>query len=220
MSEIGEDFRAIHGVKVYYNFAASTTLQRQLEKGASADVFISASPQQVNSLEKQGLLDNDNQYNLLTNRLVLVSHNDSNLSYITIDSLRNDTISRIAIGQPEIVPAGTYAKQALIHLNLWEKLYSKLVFAPDVRSTLAYVTAGNVDVGIVYQTDIKLSKNVKVLDELPPESHIPIVYPAVILKETEYKQMAKQFLNYLQSRHTIDIFSKHGFIILPNQQAQ
>lgn len=212
LTEIGEQFTSEFGAKVYYNFAASSTLQRQLENSASADVFISASPQQVLALEALGLLETGSRYDVLANRLVLVSHKTAALSLETVDGFTDTAISRIAIGQPEVVPAGTYAKEAFIHFGLWEKIRPKLIFGTDVRATLAYVAAGNVDVAVVYQTDTTLSKNVKVLYQFPAETHTPIVYPAVVLKDSARKQVAQQFIGYLKTARATEIFEKHGFI--------
>ena len=220
LTEIGDQFTAKHDVKVSYNFAASSTLQRQLEKGASADVFISASPQQVNALETLEMLETGSRYDVLSNRLVLVSHKNSVSSVESVERLADATVSRIAIGQPEIVPAGTYAKEVLTHLSLWEKVYPKLVFGTNVRATLAYVSAGNADVAIVYQTDVTLSKNVKTLYEFPAETHSPIVYPAVILKDSNQKQLAQQFIAYLKTPSATEIFEKHGFTCLTSDSTK
>jgi molybdate transport system substrate-binding protein len=214
LGEIGTAFTAESGVKVYYNFAASTTLQRQLEKGASADVFISASPRQVVALEANGLLEAESRKNLLTNRLVLVSDEAARISVETPANLAAPEISRIAIGHPSIVPAGAYAKEALTHFGLWETLYPKLIFGMDVRATLAYVTAGNVDIAIVYKTDTTLTENIKVLYQLPPEAYTPIIYPAVVMKESQRKQLARRFITYLHSMESGKIFEKHGFTFL------
>jgi molybdate transport system substrate-binding protein len=214
LGEIGTAFTAESGVKVYYNFAASTTLQRQLEKGASADVFISASPRQVVALEANGLLEAESRKNLLTNRLVLVSDEAARISVETPANLAAPEISRIAIGHPSIVPAGAYAKEALTHFGLWETLHSKFIFGADVRATLAYVTSGNVDVAIVYKTDTTLSHHIKVLYQMPAEAYTPIIYPAVVMKDSPRKQLARRFITYLQSADKCEIFEKYGFTVL------
>lgn len=214
LTEIGTTFTAENGVRIYYNFAASTTLQRQLEKGATADVFISASPRQVVALETNGLLEAESRKDLLTNQLVLVSNQSAGISVETLAHLTIPEISRIAIGQPNIVPAGTYAKEALVHFGLWETLQSKFVFGTDVRATLAYVTAGNADVAIVYKTDTTLTQRIKVLYQLPPEAYTPIVYPAVVMKDSPHKQLARRFMTYLHSMESGKIFEKHGFTFL------
>jgi molybdate transport system substrate-binding protein len=214
LAEIGTAFTTESGVKVYYNFAASTTLQRQLEKGASADVFISASPRQVVALEANGLLEAESRKNLLTNRLVLVSDEAARISVETPANLAAPEISRIAIGHPSIVPAGAYAKEALTHFGLWETLHPKLIFGADVRATLAYVTSGNVDIAIVYKTDTTLSHHIKVLYQMPAEAYTPIIYPAVVMKDSPRKQLARRFITYLQSADKCEIFEKYGFTVL------
>jgi molybdate transport system substrate-binding protein len=214
LAEIGTAFTTESGVKVYYNFAASTTLQRQLEKGASADVFISASPRQVVALEANGLLEAESRQNLLTNRLVLVSDDTAGISVETPANLAAPEISRIAIGHPSIVPAGAYAKEALTHFGLWETLHPKLIFGADVRATLAYVTSGNVDIAIVYKTDTTLSHHIKVLYQMPAEAYTPIIYPAVVMKDSPRKQLARRFITYLQSADKCEIFEKYGFTVL------
>ena len=214
LGEIGTAFTAENGIKIYYNFAASTTLQRQLEKGATADIFISASPRQVVALETNGLIEAESRQDLLTNRLVLVSDDTEEISVKTLTNLAMPEISRIAIGHPNIVPAGTYAKEALTHFGLWETLHPKLVFGTDVRATLAYVTAGNADVAIVYKTDTTLTRHIKVLYQLPAEAYTPIIYPAVVMKDSPQKQLARRFMTYLHSMESGEIFEKHGFTFL------
>ncbi len=214
LTEIGEAFSAENQVKVYYNFSASTTLQRQLEKGASGDVFISASPRQVVALETNGLLETESRKDLLTNRLVLVSDQSAGISMETLTHLAIPEISRIAIGHPSIVPAGAYAKEALVHFELWDTLQSKFVFGTDVRATLAYVTAGNADVAIVYQTDTTLTQRIKVLYQLPAEAYTPIIYPAVVMRNSPRKQLARRFMNYLHSMESGEVFERHGFTFL------
>lgn len=214
LAEIGTTFTAENGVKVFYNFAASTTLQRQIEKGAPADVFISASPRQVTALEANGLLEANSRQNLLTNQLVLVSDETSTISVDTPANLAAPEISRIGIGHPSIVPAGAYAKEALTHFGLWETLHPKFIFGVDVRATLAYVTSGNVDVAIVYKTDTILSDAIRVIYQMPSEAHTPIIYPAVVMKDSRQKQWARQFITYLQSAEKSEIFEKHGFTVL------
>ena len=219
LTEIGEQFTAENRIKVYYNFAASTTLQRQIEKGASADVFISASPKQVDALNSLGLLEGDSRSDILSNHLVVVSQKNANITIEKAGALQDPIISRIAVGQPDIVPAGTYAKEALLHLDLWDKLKPKLIFGTDVRTTLAYVSAGNVDVAMVYETDTKVTDAVKVLYRFPTETHTPIVYPAVILKRSERNQSAEQFITYLKTPRATNIFEKHGFTCLTSTSA-
>lgn len=214
LTEIGDQFTEDEQIKVYFNFGASTTLQRQVEKGASADLFISASSQQIDDLNKLDLLEDNSRSDILANNLVIVSDIKSDIQLDTINQLHNPTISRVAIGQPEIVPAGTYAKEALLYYDLWAKLKPKLILGIDVRATLAYVAAGNVDLAIVYETDTTLNDNVKVVYKIPSKAHTPIVYPAVILRSSKQKQIAHRFVNYLKTSRAMTIFEKHGFTSL------
>ena len=178
LTEVSQHFGAVQNVKVYCNFAGSATLQRQIEKGAPADVFISASPKQIDVLQQKGLIDKDSRRAILNNRLVLVAPLNTSLAMTDVGILAQDAIRRIAIGEPYSVPAGVYGKEALTHLELWDAIQPKLIPTTDVRSALAYVESGEVDVGIVYQTDARLSRKVKVVYQFPRSSHSPIVYPA------------------------------------------
>ena len=214
LTEVSQRFGEVRNVKVYCNFAGSSTLQRQIEKGAPADVFISASPKQIDALQEAGLIDEDSRRAILSNRLVLVAPVNSPLAMNDTGLLAQDTIRRIAIGEPNSVPAGIYGKEALIYLGVWDAVQPKLIPSTDVRSTLAYVESGEVDVGIVYQTDAKLSKKVKVIYQFPDSSHSPIVYPAAVLRDTGSKILAQAFLEYLQTAEAAAIFEKHGFSVV------
>ncbi len=214
LKEIVSQFIKDRDIRVHYNSAASSTLQRQIEKGASADVFISASPIQVDALNALGLLENGIRTDVLTNRLVVVSQKGAGITVENLKKLQNTSIKRIAMGHPGIVPAGSYAKEALEHLGLWEKVKSKLIFGTNVRATLAYLTSGNVDIAIVYETDTKVTNKVKVLLKFPDETHSRIVYPAVILKNSNNKTLAGTFLTFLREPIATDIFEKHGFTCL------
>ena len=214
LTEVSQRFGEVRNVKVYCNFAGSSTLQRQIEKGAPADVFISASPKQIDALQEAGLIDEDSRRAILSNRLVLVAPVNSPLAMNDTGLLAQDTIRRIAIGEPNSVPAGIYGKEALIYLGVWDAVQPKLIPSTDVRSTLAYVESGEVDVGIVYQTDAKLSKKVKVIHQFSDSSHSPIVYPAVVLRDTGSKVLAQAFLDYLQTAEAAAIFEKHGFSVV------
>ena len=211
LTDIGKEYAKEHKVRVSFNFAASTTLQRQIEKGASADVFISASSIQADALEKLELLEPNSREDILTNQLVIVAHKESDIRITDpIDVQKND-VTRIAIGQPEIVPAGAYAKEVLKQSNLWDKIQPKLIFSTDVRAALAYVSTGNVDIAYVYQTDTTVSEQVKIVYRFPHNTHSTIVYPVVILKESKQKLIAKEYIEFLKTPIAYTIFNKHGF---------
>ena len=214
LTEVSQRFSAERNVKVYCNFAGSSTLQRQIEKGAPADVFFSASPKQIDALEGDGLLSEGSRQDILSNRLVLVAPVNSSLSMTDVAMLAQESIRRIAIGEPNSVPAGIYGREALTHLGIWPAVQPKLIPSTDVRSTLAYVESGEVDVGIVYQTDAAISKKVRITYQFPDSSHSPIVYPAAVLRDTGHKALAQAFLNYLQTAEVAAIFEKYGFSVV------
>ena len=214
LTEVSQRFGAVQNIKVYCNFAGSSTLQRQIEKGAPADVFISASPKQIDVLQQKGLLYEDSRRAILTNRLVLVVPADSSLTMTDVGLLTQDPIRRIAIGEPNSVPAGIYGKEALTHLGVWTVVQPKLVPGADVRSTLAYVESGEIDVGIVYQTDAAISEKVRIIYQFPDSIHSPIVYPAAVLRNTGHEAIAQAFLEYLQTAEVAAIFGKYGFSVV------
>ena len=214
LTEVSQRFGAVRNIKVYCNFAGSSTLQRQIEKGAPADVFISASPKQMDALQEKGLIHEDSRQALLNNRLVLIAPINSPLIMTNMGMPAQNTIQRVAIGEPNSVPAGIYGREALTHLGVWSAIQPKLIPSSDVRSTLAYVESGEVDVGIVYQTDAAINKKVKIIYQFPGSSHSPIVYPAALVRNTGHKVLAQAFLDYLQTSEVTTIFEKHGFSVV------
>ncbi len=220
LTEIGGSFTDKHNVKIYYNFGASTTLQRQIEKGASVDIYISASSHQLDALQQQNLINPTTRHDLLTNELVVVTHKDNGLSLDKLNDLTDPKIEKIAIGQPGIVPAGTYTKESLVQQDLWDKIYSKLIFGNNVRSTLAFVSTRNVDLGIVYQTDAIISNNIKIILDIPNGTHSKIKYPTAIISNTKQKELATEFISYLRSEFASDIFRRYGFTSLTSELSQ
>lgn len=220
LTEIGVGFTDKHNVKIYYNFGASTTLQRQIEKGASVDIYISASSHQLDALQQQDLIDSTTRQDLLTNELVVVTHKDNRLSLDKLNDLTDPKIEKIAIGQPGIVPAGTYTKESLVQQNLWDKIHSKLIFGNNVRSTLAFVSTRTVDLGIVYQTDVRISNNIKIVLDIPTDTYSKIKYPAAVISNTKQKELATEFISYLESEFASDIFNRYGFTCLTSKLSQ
>ncbi|MGG6312022.1 molybdate ABC transporter substrate-binding protein [Paenibacillus macerans] len=210
LDELKSIYEAEHGnIKLTYNYAASGTLQQQIEQGAPADLFLSAGKKQMNALLDKRLVDAELTTNLLTNELVLVVPQDGSVQLETIKDLTN--IGDIAIGTPESVPAGKYAQQTLAYHKLWDSLQSRLVLTKDVKQVLSYVETGNVDAGFVYKTDAALSDKVKVALSAEPESHDPIEYPVGVLKGSSHPDEAKAFYEFLLSGEARQVFSKFGF---------
>lgn len=206
------------GVKIVFNYAGSGTLQHQIEQGAPVDIFFSAAEKQMDRLESEGLLEPGTRRNLVRNTLVLVAPASSN-ALANFQDLAKPQIKIIALGEPATVPAGRYAQQALEHLGLWNALQKKIVYAKDVRAVLAYVETGNADAGVVYRTDAEISRRVRVAAAAPEDSHDAIVYPAAILKGSKNASAAREFLEFLGSAQSREIFRKYGFA-MSEKQAQ
>lgn len=196
-------------VDIVYNFASSGTLQKQIEEGAPADLFISAGKSQMDVLAEKGLLVDSSRRDLLGNKLVLIAVKDSPLASFT--GLTDKSIAKISIGTPETVPAGKYAQEALVNLKLWDIIQSKLVPAKDVRQVLTYVETGNVDAGLVYKSDTVISDNIKIVAVAPESSHKPIVYPMAVVKSSKNQPAAQDFAKFLLTDEAGRIFAKYGF---------
>ncbi|WP_318698720.1 MULTISPECIES: molybdate ABC transporter substrate-binding protein [unclassified Roseofilum] len=195
---------------IAYNFASSGTLQQQIEQGAPVDVFISASPQQMDALERKNLLQPKTRKNLLKNQVVLVTPKTKN-SIKAFADLSQEHIAKIALGNPETVPAGQYGKEVLTQLKLYELLRPKFVLAKDARQVLFYVESGNVDAGIVYQTDAILSDKITIVATAPETDHSPILYPVAVLQQTESPEPAQHFIDFLWTESAQSIFQEYGF---------
>lgn len=199
-------------VKLSFNFGGSGALQQQIEQGAPVDIFFSAAEDKFQTLVDEGLIDKKNKKNLLGNELVLVVPQNSTVQ--DLQALEGEEVKKIAIGAPESVPAGQYAKSSLTYFNLWADIESKLIYTKDVRQVLTYVETGNVEAGIVYKTDALISNKVKIANTIPAQSHEPIHYPVGVIKNTKHKKEAVSFYEYLQSEEARSIFQKHGFTVL------
>nr|WP_125664178.1 molybdate ABC transporter substrate-binding protein [Paenibacillus baekrokdamisoli] len=210
LEEIEKAYEKQHpDIDLTFNFGSSGTLQKQIEQGAPADLFFSAGKKQMDALIDQKLISES--ATLLGNELVMVVPSNSTKKFTTVKELTDKDIKKIAIGQPESVPAGQYAKETLTTRKVWDAIADKLVYAKDVRQVLTYVETGNVDAGFVYRTDALTSKKAKVAIRIIPGVHKAIVYPAGIVKDTEHSKEAKAFYTYLQSKEADAVFLKYGF---------
>ncbi len=199
------------GDKIVFNLGASSTLARQIEEGAPADIFFSADEAKMDGLVKKNLIDVSTRKNRLGNSLVVVVAIDSVLQIGSAGDLTNNSVQKIALADPKAVPAGIYAKAWLKKEQVWPTIESKIVPTENVRAALAAVESGNVEAGVVYKTDAGISKKVKIAYEVPVADTPPIIYPMALLKESPQPDAAKKFLNYLDSREAGDIFKKFGF---------
>ncbi|HEX5483027.1 MAG TPA: molybdate ABC transporter substrate-binding protein [Terriglobia bacterium] len=197
-------------VSIVLNLGASGILQQQVEQGAPADIYISASPEEMNSLETEGLLLNQTRRNLLENTLVLICPAASK-KVSGFQDLMHADVQRIAMASPESVPAGVYAEQTLKYLKIYQQVRPKIILAQDVRQALAYVETDNADAGLVYATEAKLTNKVRVVARAPRNSHAPIVYPVAVLKRCPHVKAAERFVDFLASPAAQRIFAKEGF---------
>ena len=212
LDEIGTAYTRQTKQPVKFSYAASSALARQLEAGARADVFFSADLEWMDYMQARGLIDRTTRRNVLGNRLALVAPADSRIElkiapgFALAAALGN---GRLATGDPESVPVGKYARSTLTSLGVWNDVADRLVRADNVRSALAFIARGETPLGIVYETDAKIEKRVRVVDFFPADSHPPIVYPVAMTAQA--RPAARQFIDFLQSSAAQNAFEKHGF---------
>jgi molybdate transport system substrate-binding protein len=212
LKEIAATYEKESGDKIIFNFAASNTLEMQIKAGAPADIFFSADEVKMNYLEFNGLIVKETRKDLLSNSLVIVVPDDSSVTLTSAAQLADPKIQKIALGQPQSVPAGIYAKEYLQKIGIWEQVKARIIPCESVRAALAAVETGNVDAGIVYKTDALHSKKVKISYEVPVADGPAISYPAALVKGSKQAAAAKKFLDYLGKGSSLKTFEKYGFI--------
>jgi molybdate transport system substrate-binding protein len=212
LQELGDGFTKETSIPVRFSFAASSTLARQIENGAPADVFLSADLEWMDYLQTRNLIQGDTRRDVLGNRLVLVAPVDSKINvkigprFALAAALGT---GRLATGDPDTVPVGRYAREALTNLNVWNDVADRLVRADSVRSALAFVDRAEVPLGIVYETDALIDKRVRVVDVFPTDSHKPIVYPLALTSAA--KPDAARFVAYIRGPAGVVAFKAYGF---------
>ncbi len=215
VTEVSKAFTLETGIAVKTSFAASSVLARQIEAAAPATVFFAADEEWMDYLEKRQLLVPGSRKDVLGNQLVLVAPADSTAT-VKITSgpalVQGLGGARIATGDPDSVPVGKYAKAALIKLGIWEQVERRLVRAEDVRSALAFVARGDAPFGIVYLTDAKIEKRVKLLDVFPQDSYPPIRYPIAMTAGAGAE--ASRFVEFVTGKRAAAIFQNYGFRLI------
>ncbi|MDF2676199.1 MAG: molybdate transporter substrate-binding protein [Bacillota bacterium] len=196
-------------IKTEITYDSSGKLQAQIEQGAEVDVFISAAEKQMNALNDKNLILKDSVIKLLENKIVLIVPNDNNKNISTFEDVLK--AENIAIGDPESVPAGQYAKETFENLQLWDEVIKKASLGTNVTEVLNWVGEGSADAGVVYSTDASSSSKIKVVSEAPEESTSKIIYPVGIIKTTKNQEVAKLFTEFLKSKEAINIFKSYGF---------
>ena len=216
LNDIGDQFTAKTGDKIVASYAASSTLAKQIEAGAPAQVFASADLKWADYLSDKKLLDPTSRVNLLGNALVLVAPADSKTDTVAIgpktDFAALAGAGRIATGDPDSVPVGLYFRQAMERIGQWDAVAPKLARADSVRAALALVERGEVPFGIVYATDAAVAPKVKVVGVFPESMHDPVVYPFALVAGNE-SAAARAFLAFLHGDAAKAVFSKYGFTL-------
>ena len=213
LDDISAKWKEGNSSAIAASYASSSTLAKQIEQGAPADVFISADQQWMDYVDKKSLVEKPHE--LLGNRLVLIAAKDNPLTLKIEPGVKLAELlagGKLAVGDPSNVPAGIYAKEALIKLKIWESVEPKLAPAADVRAALILVSRGEAPLGIVYETDAKVDPKVRIVDTFPDDSHKPILYPVAVVKTSKNPDAAK-FVTYLSSPAAKEIFVKYGFTV-------
>jgi molybdate transport system substrate-binding protein len=214
LPEIAAAYKQQTGNTVKFSFAASSILARQIEASPGADLFMSADSDWMDYLDSRGLVNHATRKTLLSTHLVLIAPASSTTTlkiapyFDILGALKG---GRLAVADPDSVPAGKYAKSALTSLGVWNTVVNRLAQAENVRVALAYVARGETPLGIVYTTDALVDPKVKIVDTFPDKTHAPIVYPAALTKDA--KPGAKAFLDFLSGPQARVIFVKYGFEI-------
>ncbi len=215
LDAVADGFEAGAGAEVTLSYAGSSALARQIVRGAPADIFLSASPDWMDRVAAEGLLEPGSRRDLLGNRLVLIAPAPGPRP-VSLDTETDLTAllggGRLAMALVEAVPAGIYGRQALTHFRLWDAVAGQVAQTDNVRAALALVARGEASLGIVYATDARAEPRVAVLAAFPEESHGPILYPVARLARSGPEAAA--FLAHLTSPEAAAIFTAHGFIVL------
>ena len=199
------------GVTVEGTYDSSGKLQTQIEEGLEADVFMSAAVKQMKALDEEGMIASDTIVDLLENKIVLIVPAGSDSKIDSFEKI-GDAAS-IALGDPESVPAGQYAKEALTNLNVWDSIQDKVSFGTNVTEVLNQVAAASADAGIVYATDAaSMADQVTVVAEAPEGSlEKKVIYSVAVVKATAHEDAAKAFVDFLQTPEAIKVFEAYGF---------
>lgn len=219
LDDIGAAYAAKTGVKVVASYAASSALAKQIEQGAPADIFISADTDWMDYAIGKRAINEPTRVNLLGNSLVLIAPKDSGIDNVAIgpglDLAKLAGPGKITTGDVKAVPAGKYARAALEKLGAWQAAEPKFAMAENVRAALTLVARGEAVLGIVYATDAKIERGVRIVGTFPAESYPPIIYPVAATASAQPE--AAGYLAFLRSSTAKAIFEKYGFSFLASQ---
>lgn len=202
--------KANPGIRVEGTYDSSGKLQTQIEEGLEADVFMSAAMKQMNALKDESMIDADSVVELLENKIVLIVPAEGDSALAAFEDIKN--AGTVALGDPESVPAGQYAQEALTSLGIYDEIAAKASFGTNVTEVLNWVAEGSADAGIVYATDAATTDKVKVVSEAPEGSLAdPVIYPVGVVTASEKKDAAQKFVDFLQTPEAMAVFEEYGF---------
>lgn len=217
LNDVGAAYTRRTGQPVRFSYAASSAIARQIEQGAPADLFVSADREWMDYVAQRRLIQPASRRNLLAGRLVLIAPTRSEVQLAIGPGMplaRTLGRGRLAMAAPD-VPAGRYGREALTRLGVWESVERRIAPAENVRSALQFVARGEAPLGIVYETDAKLDRRVRIVGVFPPSSHPPIVYPAALTSRGAHSRAAGGFLAYLSGPEASAVFRRYGFSVTP-----
>lgn len=213
LKDLAASYQATHpGTVIRTSFAASSTLAKQIEAGAPADLFASADKKWMDYLAGRKLIALPSRRDLLGNTLVLIAPSSQPMTVAMDKGKLPAFTGKLCMGDPASVPAGLYGRQALASLDWWGALATRVVATEDVRSALAFVERGECPLGIVYETDARLSRQVMIAGRFPAGSHEPVVYPFALLPRAS--AAARDFYRYLQGPEARAVLTRYGFTVL------
>ena len=220
LAELTPALEEASGARVVFNYAGSNDLARQILAADKADLFFSADEAWMDKVAEAGLADPATRRSLLSNRLVVIAPRDSPLRIASAEDLARPAIARIALADPEAVPAGKYAKAWLEKKGVWgEAFRARVLSTADVRATLAAVASGNVDAGIVYKTDAAMSKDVRILYEVSGTDAPRVSYPLAVMAHSAHPNEARAAAQWLSGSQAGAVFERFGFIPLKTAKA-
>lgn len=210
---IGQAFDDSHHTNTSFNFDASGTLQKQIESGASVDVFAAAASKQPNELISGGFAEQSSYKVFASNGLVLAVPSNSTLGLTSFMDLTKSSVTKIAYGDPAVAPHGVYAEEVLNKLGIFTQVKPKVIYSKNASETLTWVKSGEVQAGIMFSTDaIAGGDDVKVVATASSSWHSEIVYPAVVVSASKNKVLAQAFIDFIMGPRGQQILRSHGFV--------
>lgn len=211
MGKMEEEFqKAEPDIELSFNYGSSSKLRSQIEQGAPADLFLSASENDINLLQSQQLVESESIVPFAENRLVLASLEEFPETADFVETLMN-TEETIAVGEPDSVPLGDYTKRALANQDLWEPLEGRLIYAKDARQVVTYIESGNAELGVIYSSDAVISQEITGTLEVPEQTD-SVVYPGAVVAASQKQPAAEAFLDFVTGPKGQAVLKEYGFL--------